>query len=205
MAARLDGLQEQVEGLAARLETLAATWQPPADDRRQPPAATRQRKLTPRQVRALRDKHQHGVPVPALIEEYGLARASVFRDCRVTNARATLRHGRGWRGCARTSRTNAPRKKYRMANRQLWTGMTQWELMVHVDSDHHTAQYHGFAPDWPCPHCRTSLTVLTCTYTPNRFATEEQPYQAGDLCCPHCATSVARAYVRRLFCGTRSA
>ena len=86
-----------------------------------------------------------------------------------------------------------------MSNRQLWTGMTQWELMVHVDSDHHTAQYHGFAPDWPCPHCRTSLTVLTCTYTPNRFATEEQPYQAGDLCCPHCATSVARAYVRRLF------
>jgi hypothetical protein len=38
-----------------------------------------QRKLTPRQQRALRDKHQRGVPVPALMEEYGLSRASVFR------------------------------------------------------------------------------------------------------------------------------
>jgi hypothetical protein len=32
MAARLDGLQDQVEGLAARLETLAAHWQPRAAD-----------------------------------------------------------------------------------------------------------------------------------------------------------------------------
>jgi hypothetical protein len=42
----------------------------------------RQRKLTPRQQRALRDKHQRGVPVPALMEEYGLSRASVFRYLR---------------------------------------------------------------------------------------------------------------------------
>jgi hypothetical protein len=77
MAARLDGLQEQVEELAARLETLAAHGQPPAAT----PARTvpGQRKLTPRQVRALRDKHLRGVPVPALMEEYDLSRASVFR------------------------------------------------------------------------------------------------------------------------------
>jgi predicted transcriptional regulator len=36
-------------------------------------------KLTPRQVRALRDKHLRGVPVPALLDEYGISRASLFR------------------------------------------------------------------------------------------------------------------------------
>jgi hypothetical protein len=35
--------------------------------------------LTPRQQRALRDKYQSGVSVPALMEEYGMSRASVFR------------------------------------------------------------------------------------------------------------------------------
>jgi hypothetical protein len=79
-----------VEQLAARLETVAASGQPTAARRRQPVADTTanppqprtaggQRKLTPRQVRALRDKHLRGVPVPALMEEYGLSRASVFR------------------------------------------------------------------------------------------------------------------------------
>ena len=47
------------------------------------PAAGRARrgipKLTPRQVRALRDKRQRGVSVPALMDEYGISRASVFR------------------------------------------------------------------------------------------------------------------------------
>jgi hypothetical protein len=47
-----------------------------------PARAARQRKLTPRQIRALRDKHLRGVPVPALMEEYGLSRASVFRYLR---------------------------------------------------------------------------------------------------------------------------
>jgi hypothetical protein len=86
MAARLDGLQEQVEQLAARVDTLAASRQPPAARPRQLEAATAadpaprgQRKLTPRQIRALRDKHRRGVPVPALVEEYGISRASVFR------------------------------------------------------------------------------------------------------------------------------
>lgn len=44
-----------------------------------PPPSQRGRKLTPRQIRALRDKHLRGVPVPALMDEYGLSRASVFR------------------------------------------------------------------------------------------------------------------------------
>ena len=97
MAARLDGLQDQIEALAARVETLAAGRQPMADESWQPPTATaarkrqpRQpaaddtaprgpRKLTPRQVRALWDKHLRRVPVPALMEEYGISRASVFR------------------------------------------------------------------------------------------------------------------------------
>jgi hypothetical protein len=83
MAARLDGLQAQVEALAARVETVAASGPPVADAHRPPPAATAARpgprKLTPRQVRALRDKHRRGVPVPALMEEYGISRASVFR------------------------------------------------------------------------------------------------------------------------------
>jgi hypothetical protein len=81
VAARLDGLQAQVEVLAARVETLAASWQPVADmaaDTVRPG----QRKLTPRQVRALRDKHLRGVPVPALMEEYGISKASVFRYLR---------------------------------------------------------------------------------------------------------------------------
>jgi hypothetical protein len=92
VAARLDGLQLQIEALAARVEHLAASGQPLAArtarkrQPRQPPAADMapaarpgQRKLTPRQIRALRDKHQRGVPVPALMEEYGISRASVFR------------------------------------------------------------------------------------------------------------------------------
>src|SRR2546426_3874799 len=44
------------------------------------PAAGRARrgipKLTPRQVRALRDKRQRGVSVPALMDEYGISRRS---------------------------------------------------------------------------------------------------------------------------------
>jgi hypothetical protein len=38
-----------------------------------------QRKLTPRQVRALRDKRHRGVSIEALMEEYAISRASVFR------------------------------------------------------------------------------------------------------------------------------
>jgi len=50
------------------------------------PAVARPRrgvpKLTPRQIRALRDKRQRGVSVAALQEEYGISRASVFRYLR---------------------------------------------------------------------------------------------------------------------------
>ena len=52
---------------------------PPAADTPQPRTVGGQRKLTPRQVRALRDKHRRGVSVPALMEEYDISRASVFR------------------------------------------------------------------------------------------------------------------------------
>jgi hypothetical protein len=83
MAARLDGLQDQVEQLAARLETLTAQVAATTAVRQPAPPQARtagsQRKLTPRQIRALRDKHQRGVPVEALMEEYGISRASVFR------------------------------------------------------------------------------------------------------------------------------
>ena len=39
-------------------------------------------KLTPRQRRAMRDKRQRGVSIEALMDEYGLSRASVFRYLR---------------------------------------------------------------------------------------------------------------------------
>ena len=38
-----------------------------------------QNKLTPRQVASLRAKRQRGTPIKALMEEYGLSKASVFR------------------------------------------------------------------------------------------------------------------------------
>jgi hypothetical protein len=110
VAARVDALQDQVQALTARLDTLAATRQPAAASDRQPAAdvaaSARQpladmavepstpprpprgrRQLTPRQVRALRDKHLRGVPVPALMEEYSLSRASVFRYLRSSQRR----------------------------------------------------------------------------------------------------------------------
>ena len=83
-----------MERLTAALEVLVQelramqqerSMEPAADGSRQPVADTAaraapgQRKLTPRQVRALRDKHRRGVPVPALMDEYGISRASVFR------------------------------------------------------------------------------------------------------------------------------
>jgi response regulator of citrate/malate metabolism len=98
----LKELQEQVTDLTTRVKLLeeiltrwpqvtasyAASLPPPADreaDRALPAADTSraqpggQRKLTPRQVRALRDKRQRGVSIPALMDEYGISRASVFR------------------------------------------------------------------------------------------------------------------------------
>jgi len=54
-----------------------ASWQPEADMVARP--APGRRKLTPRQQRALRDKHLRGVPIAVLMDEYGISRASVFR------------------------------------------------------------------------------------------------------------------------------
>ena len=86
-------MQERLERLETSLMTSAprvrqrptprptppAPAPPLAADTPQAQTAGGQRKLTPRQQRALRDKHLRGVPVPALMEEYGLSRASVFR------------------------------------------------------------------------------------------------------------------------------
>jgi hypothetical protein len=94
----LQELHAHVRALAARVDRLAAPQQPGAAEDNQgaattprPPAAMadtaspetparrRARKLTPRQIRALRDKHLRGVPIPALLDEYGISRASLFR------------------------------------------------------------------------------------------------------------------------------
>jgi hypothetical protein len=55
MAARLDGLQDQVEALAARLETVAAERQPPATRHRQPrqPRPPGRPGLPPAQLQAI--------------------------------------------------------------------------------------------------------------------------------------------------------
>jgi hypothetical protein len=100
LAARVNALVSDIASLEERLERLEAyrtartprvrqrptprptvpqPEPPPAADTPQARTAGGQRKLTPRQQRALRDKHQRGVPVPALMEEYGISRASVFR------------------------------------------------------------------------------------------------------------------------------
>ena len=81
-------LQAQLADLTTRvkvIEEILTQWPQPAD-RTLTPADTAagrlpggQRKLTPRQSRALRDKRLRGVSIPALMEEYGLSRASVFR------------------------------------------------------------------------------------------------------------------------------
>ena len=94
MAATIQALVAEVASLQARLEQLEAALTPSAPRVRQRPTlrptpaqpeapqprtAGGQRKLTPRQQRALRDKYQRGVPVEALMEEYSISRASVFR------------------------------------------------------------------------------------------------------------------------------
>lgn len=99
ISAKISGLVSDIVGVQERLEELEAyleTRQPrvrqrpterptegrtPATTADTPQARTGggQRKLTPRQVRALRDKHLRGVSIAALQEEYGISRASVFR------------------------------------------------------------------------------------------------------------------------------
>jgi response regulator of citrate/malate metabolism len=74
MTARLDALEAQMQALTAQLAAVTATT---AERQLEPPRQPR--KLTPRQIRALRDKHRRGVSVPALMDEYGISRASVFR------------------------------------------------------------------------------------------------------------------------------
>jgi len=88
-------LQEKLADVTTRvkvLEEILTTWpslptprrqlptQAPTGVPTQAPTGRGQRKLTPRQQRALRDKYQRGVSVPALMDEYGMSRASVFRS-----------------------------------------------------------------------------------------------------------------------------
>ena len=78
-------LQAQLAALTTRVEALEHGPSPLPTERRQPAATPRartpvgQRKLTPRQVRALRAKRGRGTPIKALMEEYGLSKATVFR------------------------------------------------------------------------------------------------------------------------------
>jgi len=78
-------LQAQLAALTTRVEALEHGQSPLPPERRQPAATPRartpvgQRKLTPRQVRALRTKRARGTPIKALMEEYGLSKATVFR------------------------------------------------------------------------------------------------------------------------------
>jgi hypothetical protein len=89
-------LQEQLAALTTRVEALEHGQSPLRTERRQPAdrradraptpvdipqVHTRagQRKLTPRQVRALRAKRTRGTPIKALMQEYGVSKATVFR------------------------------------------------------------------------------------------------------------------------------
>ncbi len=54
-----------------------------------------QRKLTPRQAAALRAKRHRGVPIKALMQEYGLSKASVFRYLKTPAASRPRQHTRG--------------------------------------------------------------------------------------------------------------
>jgi hypothetical protein len=87
----LRALQAQLAALTTRVETLEQA-QPPLPtetptDQQQPTLADTpqgharggQRKLTPRQVRALRSKRAGGAPIKALMKAYGLSKATVFR------------------------------------------------------------------------------------------------------------------------------
>jgi len=89
-------LQEQLAVLTTRVEALEHGQSPLRTERRQPAdrradraptpvdmpqVHTRagQRTLTPHQVRALRAKRTRGTPIKALMQEYGVSKATVFR------------------------------------------------------------------------------------------------------------------------------
>ena len=79
-------LQGQLAALTTRVEALEHGPSPLPTERRQPAATPRartpvgQRKLTPRQVRALRVKCARGTPIKALMQDYGVSKATVFRS-----------------------------------------------------------------------------------------------------------------------------
>jgi hypothetical protein len=87
----LHELQAQLAALTTRVEMLERAQPPlptgpPTDRQRPAPTDTPQgharggqRKLTPRQVRAMRAKRKRGAPIKTLIEQYGVSRATLFR------------------------------------------------------------------------------------------------------------------------------
>jgi hypothetical protein len=84
-------LQAQLAALTTRVVTLEQAQLPqpietPTDRQQSTPADTPQgharggqRKRPPRQVRAMRAKRAGGAPIKALMKEYGLSKATVFR------------------------------------------------------------------------------------------------------------------------------
>jgi hypothetical protein len=97
MSAKIQTLVSDITNLQDQLERLEAYLQPrpPRVQQRQtdsrtgsptpaePPRARRrpgEYKLTPEQAAALRAKRASGVPIKALMAEFGLSRASVFRS-----------------------------------------------------------------------------------------------------------------------------
>jgi hypothetical protein len=85
----LRALQAQLAAVTQRLDALeqARTPRRQRADREQtgadapapPPRARGQYKLTPRQVRTLRAKRARGTPIKALLAEYGISKATLFR------------------------------------------------------------------------------------------------------------------------------
>jgi hypothetical protein len=80
-------LLQMLQDMQHRYDRLLDLPRPPAlqtpqDAPAEPPAPRRMRKLMPRQIRALRDKHLRGVPLPALMDEYQISKASLFRYLR---------------------------------------------------------------------------------------------------------------------------
>jgi predicted DNA-binding protein len=79
--AEVSALRERLQQLEGRLDELSASTsqRQPRDKTPRDQAPVGVRKLTPRQVAALRRKRQRGVPIKALIEEYGISKATLFR------------------------------------------------------------------------------------------------------------------------------
>jgi hypothetical protein len=77
LTTRVETLEQAQPSLPT--ETLTDRQQLTPADTPQGHARGGQRKLTPRQARALRAKRARGTPIKALMEEYGVSKATLFR------------------------------------------------------------------------------------------------------------------------------